>query len=365
MNISYFGADDGACGHYRAQLPMGKIKEKALAEVFKIEKASTLEQLDHALTYGDVIFCPHLSDERVIEVMKQVQKDGKKMVVDFDDDIFNISPLSPHYEECGTENVQYALPDGSKIPLWKDDEKGFDIQRNKAHLERIKEVLTMADLVTTTTDILADRFGEFNSNVKVLPNCIDTDLWQPLDLKRKDDEIRLYWSGGSSHYEDWLILQDVLPAIMEKYKNVKLVLMGHHFKGTTKGIPADRIEFHPWVPTAAYPYKSAILNPDIAIIPLQDNLFNSCKSAIKWIEMGALGVPSVVSHVSPYKEIDNGENAVFIENNDPAAWIEGISLLIEDSILRNKIGGEARQTVFNKFDINKRCQDWIDAYRSV
>jgi glycosyltransferase involved in cell wall biosynthesis len=344
---------------------MSKLAEKKASKIFKIEKASTIEQLDFGLTNGEVIFCPHLSDERIISVMKEVQKDGKKMVVDFDDDIFNISPLSPHYEECGIENVQIGTPDGKAIPLWVDGEKGFDIQRNKDHLERIKEAISMADMVTTTTDLLADRFREFNDKVEVLPNCVDTDLWQPLDIKRKNDEIRLYWSGGSSHYEDWLLLQDVLPEIMHKYKNVKLVLMGHHFKGTTKGIPEKRIEYHPWVSMAAYPYKSAILNPDIAIIPLQDNAFNRHKSAIKWTEMGALGVPSVVSYVSPYKEVDNGENAVFIEANDPEGWIAGISMLIEDSILRNKIGGEARQTVFSKFDINKRCYDWVRAYRSI
>ena len=100
------------------------------------------------------------------------------------------------------------------------------------------------------------------------------------------------------------------------------------------------------------------------IIPLVDNVFNRCKSPIKWIEMGALEVPCVTSYVSPYKEIATEGNGVFVDN-DKDAWIEGISMLIEDPILRAKIGGEAQRTVAAQFDINTQWTQWRDAYEGL
>lgn len=366
MNITFFGYDNGGCGHYRALSPMGAIADHKKANVIRLQRGDDLMMLNDSLVSADVVFAPHLSDIKIMGILEAVKKDGKKVVVDFDDDMFNVSPFSPHYEECGTKNVKYAFADGSVVDLWEDGEHGFDIKKNEKYLGRIRQAIEMADLVTTTTPILADKFREINSKVEVLPNYIDLDIWKPCEFIKKDgNEIRLYWAGGSSHYEDWCMLSGALPVIMNKYKNVKLVIMGHQFKGALKGIPEDRIEFHRWVKTPAHPFKTILNRPDISLIPLKQTEFNESKSSIKWVEMGALGVPSVSTCMSPYQEMDNGDNGVFIEDNDTDAWIEGISMLIEDPILRAKMGGEARRFVENNFDINNKYMQWVNAYKEL
>jgi glycosyltransferase involved in cell wall biosynthesis len=155
-----------------------------------------------------------------------------------------------------------------------------------------------------------------------------------------------------------------MPDIIKDYPQVKLVLMGARFDGTLKGIPEDRIEYHPWVSNDAYPYKAAILNPTIAVIPLVDNEFNKCKSSIKWIEMASLGVPAVTSNVSPYSEIATENNGVFVENSY-GAWDKGIRMLLDDKMLRAKIGTEAQKTVYKSFDINKEYKQWGKAYERL
>ncbi|MEI2421731.1 hypothetical protein V6O07_15755, partial [Arthrospira platensis SPKY2] len=42
---------------------------------------------------------------------------------------------------------------------------------------------------------------------------------------------------------------------------------------------------------------------DIFIAPLEDNLFNRCKSGLKFLEYSALGVPGVYSHLEPYQDL--------------------------------------------------------------
>ena len=363
MRLTYWKRDDGACGYYRVELPLSTLtKHNKDVQTTRIMQGDTADRILKSFE-SDIFIIPRMNEVVLLDTMKELQRQGKKVVIDHDDDVFNISPLSPHYEEHGTENVKITLKDGSILPLWEDG-KNIDLKKNRERMETTKKAVEVADLITVTTDILADVYRRYNSNVAVLPNCIDTNIWKPLPLK-ETNEIRLFWAGGHSHYEDWCLLTDVLPTIIKKYANVKLVLMGAKFDATLRSIPQDRIEFHPWIHTMAYPYKVEILNPIIGIIPLQDTEFNRAKSPIKWVEMTSLGVPCVTSYVSPYKEIATENNGIFIEENDTEGWIKGISMLIEDREWRNKIGSKAQETVNALFDINKRYVDWYDTYSAL
>ena len=173
------------------------------------------------------------------------------------------------------------------------------------------------------------------------------------------------WFGGASHFEDWALLGDVLPEVMELEPRLKLVIMGEKFKGALKDVPPERIEHHLWGSVMAYPYRAAILDLDFGIIPLRYTPFNMCKSPIKWIELGALGVPAVTSFVPPYSGIATEENGLFVENNEPGAWKKGILQMAQDPAARVRFGGEARKYVETNFDIEKNAYLWVDAYKSL
>ena len=81
--------------------------------------------------------------------------------------------------------------------------------------------------------------------------------------------------------------------------------------------------------------------------------------------MSALGVPCVISNVDPYKVNYDGSNAVMIENNSSDGWIEGISTLVEDKILRSRIAGEALRYVKDNFDIDSKFKLWEDSIEDL
>lgn len=359
MRITYFSRDRGACSYYRVELPNDTLKNHKLAKVSRIEKGDNVKHIGEALD-ADLVVIPRVSDEKFVSLIKQLQETGIKVAVEYDDFLFDISPLSPHYTDYGDKEVEIEI-EGEKVKLWEDG-KNIDLKLTAERRACVKEALRTADFAIVTTDKLKAEYSKYAKNIAVLPNCIDMNLWQPLPLK-KNGEVRLYWAGGASHYEDWCLLDGALQAIMTKYPQVKLVIMGQKFDGTLAGIPKDRIEYHEWVDCAAYPYKTAILNADIALIPLQDTRFNRCKSAIKWIEQAAMGVPAVVSMVTPYQEMFDGENAVMIADNTTDQWIKGISMLVEDPILRAKIGGAAQKYAKAHYDINTQYPRWIEAYK--
>lgn len=338
MNILSFVRDDGACGFYRVVQPL-----TTLATWMKDTGVAFFRQgegLDRLLKFSDeadIIIIPRLHEEKFIGYMQESQKAGKKVIVDHDDNSFAVSPTSIHYKDMGTEEVEFETPNGL-VKVWEDG-RNIDISANKKRVEGFKTALRLADAVTTTTPILAEVFRQYNPNVYVLPNTVDPVLFQKADIVN-DGSIRLGWFGGESHYDDWVLLRDVLPYIFSKYDNVRLVLMGARFFSTLKGIPNHKIEFHPWVPFDAYPYKAALLHLDVGLIPLAESEFNRCKSALKWMEMTALGVPTICSYVSPYKEIAKELNGVFVEN-EPDAWIEGLQLLIEGEEMRRGLAANA------------------------
>jgi len=365
VKVLYFLRDNGGCGWYRLAQPLqtAALNDKTF-EVKHVEKGDPEDDIAMKLLWADICITPRVFDEKFCNAIEGFQKLGKKVVVDWDDNFFKVDPLSPHYKDFGTENYSHDYA-GGKLDIWKDG-KNIDLAKNRAGLERAKKAMAMADMVTTTTPILAKVFSEFNQNVKVLPNCVDLNLWNKLPFKDHKG-IRMGWSGGYSHFEDWKILAQVLPEFLRINSNVTLVLLGQKFDGTLKGIDPKRIEYRGWCPTPAYPYVSAILDLDFAVIPLVDSEFNNCKSALKWIEMASLEVPSVSSYCSPYAEMMDlvSDNGIFVENNSLSGWLIALNKMVEDHQHRRRMGVAARQTVERYFDIDKQWPMWVEAYREV
>lgn len=376
MKVVGFRNSNSACDFYRCYLPMVTAAEKGVIQY----KETWAEKIISDIILSPEKFKDYMGSDiylvqrlNTISVMKKFQNHiidnnlNSKIVIDFDDNVFKVSPLSEHYKDYGVENFKLKLADGSEVDAWRDGVNGFDIKRNQALLDGVKSVCSKADLITVTTPILANVFREFSENVRVLPNCVNVDEWKKLPLEKNENEIRLYWGGGMSHWEDLLLLRDPLKMIFDKYKQAKIVMLGWMPAGFSEMFK-DRVEYHPWSNFHAYSYKYASLGVDIALIPLVDNEFNRCKSNIKWIEASSLQIPSVVSYCSPYKEVENLSDqdlAVFIEDNKPESWVKGISMLIDNPNLRQKIGDQARMVVEQHFDINKQYNRWINAYSEV
>jgi glycosyltransferase involved in cell wall biosynthesis len=352
---------DNGSNYYRAVLPLTIMaKTDPDIEVAFIRNGDT----EKAVSKGfdtDMFFLPRIANPATLKAFESLSI--APVACDYDDNMFAVSPLSPHYHGLGTENIYIKADSGELLPVWVDG-KNFSIKENKATLAKIAQCITDAKAISVTTDLLADAYRGLNANIHVLPNLVDLTLWNRLPLDN-NGTVRLFWAGGISHYEDWYILKDVLPKVMQRYPQTRLVLMGVKWDATLKGIPEDRIEFHPWVHSEAYPYKVAILNPDISLIPLRDTVFSKGKSPIKFLEMGALNVPSVMSCISPYKEVMTEDNGVFIEDNNPEAWEEGISLLIENETVRKEMGIAARKYVEDNFDVHKEYVKYAKFFKEV
>lgn len=370
LKIFGFLKSDGGCDWYRAKQPLQQIAASKEAQVRLFYKGDDFEwfgsdeaaeKLEEALEWSDIMLIPRISEDRLVNVLKQFQGMGKRIVTELDDNLFKVSPLTQQYKDFGLEEYTYEV-NGEKLEVWKDG-RNINLEKNKHHRKNMIESLRMADMLLTTTEDLAEVYRPYTRNIRVCPNSVNVKVWKKLPLLPHTG-VRMGWFGGDTHYEDWLLIAPVLKSFMEYNPSVKLVLMGAKFDGTLKGIPPDRIEHYGWTDVSAYPYKAAILNLDFAVIPLVDNDFNNGKSPIKWLEMGALEVPSVTSYVKPYQAVMDivPDNGLFVEANSHEGWFEAMNLMAQNEDARKKMGLAARKTVEDHFDANKTWKIWLKAF---
>ncbi len=103
---------------------------------------------------------------------------------------------------------------------------------------------------------------------------------------------------------------------------------------------------------------------DIFLAPLEDSLFNRCKSGLKFLEYSALGIPGVYSRLEPYAElVIHGENGFLAA--DLSEWGEFLRRLILDPELRLGIGKAAKETVANQWLLDTHAAQWQECYADV
>ena len=212
-----------------------------------------------------------------------------------------------------------------------------------------------SDGLIVSTSYLAEIYSDFNSNINVVPNAIDTVMWNKTKKKSKPG-IRIGWAGGGSHNDDLAILKNVIPAITSKHKNVKFVF----FHGCPEWLRSIKgVEFHPkYARIDKYPQAIASLDLDIGLAPLVDNAFNRGKSNLRWLEYSALGVPCVASNVRPFAEcIRGGIDGLLADGEEE--FISCLNRLIENKDIRKKMGVAAKQRIYRDFNVDKVTADYV------
>lgn len=233
--------------------------------------------------------------------------------------------------------------------------------------EMTKETIRKSDLVTVTTEKIAEHYRQFNDNVVVLPNYMDFMWWGKPWKQQSVNHIRLGWAGSVSHHEDLIMIKPTIEKILKNFPQVKFIYCGH---GGRKGIigdevfddlPHNRREYYVGVPTEYWPMKSKSMGFDIGIAPLLDDEFNSGKSAIKYYEYAANLVPGVYSNTVVYNgTIKPGKTGFLAKSEDE--WYRYLSRLITEKDLRERIMNAAYQDVLENYNLDDHYHKWIEAY---
>lgn len=286
------------------------------------------------------------------------------IVFDLDDNVEYVHPTNPAFCYLGVRapNGQKLKPgdeigvniDGHQITLWKDmvtqgeNMMPFNIAQNLANLDGIKRMIQMCDGFTFPSKHLAEFYREewaLPRPYYVFPNSIIPEDYFSPNLASHEG-VRILWQGGFSHAIDLAPLNEAFVRVALKYPQAKFVFWGTRYRGVWEGIPEKQMEFIPWVDYGAYKPMRVMVDADINLCPLEDNIFNRCKSAIKWYEASILPKPEVTlaSKVPPYSdEMVEGENGLLFDG--PKEFEEKLGSLIENVELRRTLADNAKKWV--------------------
>lgn len=369
MRILGITRDETACNFYRIAQPLYKLLEHGMAQIITIPEGPELGT-DFAIQKvmeSDIILVHRPASEEWFKFIKTCRQFGKTIVVDYDDDPFNTSPMNPYYQFIGTEEVEFQWPNGKKEMLWSKNpnEHGgryLNIEQNIRRRDLFRASFKKADMVSTTTKILRDKLLNINPNTVVLPNLVDFEQYPEVTHVKK--EIRIGWQGGSSHYEDLYMVHDAVKKVLKKYNNVKFVFWGDtRMYGLFRDCPIERIECHSWVKHIVYPYKLACMNLDIGLCPIIDNESNRNKSSIKWLEYSIVKAATIASNIPPYSpDIKHNETGILVNSN---GWFDAMCELIEDKQKREKMASNAFDDVHENHNANSNAGLWLSAYEKL
>lgn len=240
-----------------------------------------------------------------IEKIKRFQKLGCKVIFDIDD--------------------YWHLPQSHAL---------FKIYKEYQIVKQTEDILKHVDIVTCTTEILAEKIRPFNNNVNIYPNCLDLTDEQWTSKKEPSEYIRFGYIAGVHHVQDIKILQIPIRKARQ-INNAQFVLGGYtdndHYKyyetvmkqGNYLRINAINV----------YEYGKAYNLTDVSLIPLEKNIFTEGKSEIKLLEAAAHGNAAIVSNVKPYN-IFPKDTAIFLDNSDVNGWFKSIKRLTESEQMR-------------------------------
>jgi len=354
--------DRGACTSVRLTLPAKKIADLGLCDMRIVGAGDpdAAKKIDDA----DIIWLGRAASDSSLNYVVQAQHLGKRVVYDLDDDMFNISPMSPHYKQLGIMPVDMERPSGEKIPMWRDGENGFDVAKSRQIRRDFIKIIRQVDVVTCTTPPLGAQYGRFNDRVAVIPNAIDFRTWAQLPVRWREDQVRILYTGAANHQEDWMFIRPALEEIQRKYPQVVIVSVGMDWRYLQHNFDLSRFEVHGWVDFDAYPYMMKGLCGDIGLAPISKVQFNDCRSSLKWVEYSALKIPTIATDYGPYlRDVRHGETGLLVDSQKD--WFDALESLVTDATKRKELGENAHRTCKRDFNLDFTVDKWMDTFREV
>jgi glycosyltransferase involved in cell wall biosynthesis len=224
---------------------------------------------------------------------------------------------------------------------------------------KVSSICRWAYKVSCGNQYLCDYAKRFSRNVIYNPTTIDTNhlhnrrLYNPSD--HTGTKIKIGWTGSHSTLKYLEDLKPVLQKVMTDYSSAEFIVIADRAP-VLKGVPSFR--FVPW--NSETEIKD-LLQLDIGIMPLPDDEWANGKCGFKALQYMALEFPALASPVGVNtKIITHGVNGFLCHSLQE--WEETLKLLIEDPVLRGKIGTAGRKTIVENYSVTSNSKNFLSLF---
>lgn len=238
----------------------------------------------------DIIMIQRPANNSILNVCAQIKRMGVKLWIDMDDNLLAVPMDNPSY-------LIYA---------------------NKDIKEAIMGCLSLADVVSVTTESLRQSYLPFNKNIMVIPNAHNDSL---VKREKKQRNNVVLWRGTNTHQMDIETYKTAIDRVTEHWADINFLYIGY---------APWRLEIMPnvklagAVDTMLYLEQIQAIAPIIMQVPLYDNLFNRCKSNIAAIEGAFAGAVCLVPEWWDMEGV--------IKYKDNKSYYEGLNALLKGEV---------------------------------
>lgn len=303
-NILIHPADRCACGSFRV-IQRGQVWNKFIApsrgnETVVLDSSTYLSPHKISDLKVKVFMTQRQFYKEQINAISEYKSQGLVIINDLDDMLWQVPPTNP-FSKMYTGDVRRYL----------------------------KESIQKCDISTASTIPLADEIYKFaRKNSIIVPNMLEPE-WFMEPRPRKNEKLKVLWAGSSTHHGDLEALVKVVTFLEDK---VDFIFMGALPHGITEE-KNPNVGFVKGVEFSAYmrTLKMLAQEVDVAVAPLEPCRFNECKSNLKLLEIGAVGLPIITSDIYPYQD---SQRKIKWGNKQYKEWIDILMSYSDDETLR-------------------------------
>jgi len=222
----------------------------------------------------------------------------------------------------------------------------------------VSKALEEADWVSVSTERLGQALAAPGRHCRVVPNHAS-----PLAAPAGGDEPAARAPGPASVL---LAASDAVAtgAAFEALRSLqarrgsalRIVAVGPVAESATAaGLVVDG---RPVMPRDRFLALAATLPDAVAVIPIDNSPFSACKSAVKWFDFAAAGLPTLMSDRPPYRDVVEHGQTGWLVADDAAAWTDALVQALDDRALRGRVATQARQRVSDCHAIGHSTAAW-------
>lgn len=302
-------ADPWGCGNYRITKPFSAMARAGLID--GMLATGLLHVMDLERYDPDVIVLQRQTADDQLEAIRRMQAFSRAFkVYELDDYLPNLPLKSVHR---------------------KDMPK--DVMRS------LRRGLGYVDRFVVSTQALAEAFSGLHGDIHVVENRLPVDWWKDLNSqRRRGRKPRVGWAGGVGHAGDLELIVDVVKELVDEVEWVFFGMCPEKLRGYVH-------EVHPGIDIERYPAALAALDLDLALAPLEQNLFNECKSNLRLLEYGACSFPVICTDIRCYE----GSLPVTRVKNRFRDWVEAIRMHISDLDATARQGDALKAAVLSEW----------------
>lgn len=197
---------------------------------------------------------------------------------------------------------------------------------------------------------------------------IDTFLWKPIK-KENRDVIRIITIGRLLKHKGIEEFIKIARILKKEYKDkLEFTIVGDFYDGNPYSIDKDILEkavknkvilYYNWLPIEKV--KEILAISDIfVLLSYREGLPRT------GIEALALGLPIIISNVTGCKEIvEDGKNGFLVDYLNINDIVTKLKLLIDNPVLREKMGLESRKKAEKEFDTKVIINKYLSLYNKL